>query len=796
MEYNVILFVMGSLRPVPTQKDQLPIELYYRFESSAEAQYPGVQSNEAPIKYLIKAGKDAGHPVTHLLYLCSEACLVPNISVALAKTVIPDLKAAADVITTEEFVLERIRNYCEENNCYNPMATAIPFNPLRPADSLDELASALGTGARISIDTTSGPRDSVILLTLASQIIKMGGSGTSIGDIVYANLSEKAIYRQNNTFDLIDLINAIDSFTDYGRADQLKSFFDINPYIKEPTRQLCKSMEEFSDSLALCQLGNIEEKVLHVQRNLDAMENELGKLKERYKLYSDAIEQIDAPSPIRSRTFEEAMNLIERLHPDIDFNSPEKKELVNTLERLREPVTIIRSELLFLSLIPTIREKFINPSSVKSDLIPSIIRWCVERKMIQQALGVFREYIPQFVVDKGFIASTRGRRDAGSLLKALSNASAIEASEYVDLAKIDEDIERLFANKGLVQVSESERDGLREAHLLRYPQKYILRDRLSIDETRVDQLSAILVWFRYLWLIRNFTMHVVEPDDRFSDFFKTYEELYGSKHYPEQFALVGIQHDITLALNVFDSFEYAESNAHEWESIIDEMMIRAKTITTEELDGLMSKLRTNFSGEQSYIFEDNIDMVAELDRLFLMKLIASKDSRFRLVPCICVLNKSEEKRRQKNYNPSSWDDSWAELRDKAIAFCIETDRDFIAWDAFRAAKSLPTKQSLGFGNNAKQDSGFKRLPEKFPDLFRSSLCLKYLGSGPNSSFRKPSPRVRNNNTSQPTRKAKPKAKGGAKQRRSDKPKKKLGVSISGRMDAATIEKMEQLKNRL
>lgn len=93
------------------------------------------------------------------------------------------------------------------------------------APSLTSILENIAEGSTVSIDITGDPRDATLLLSIAVSILKGGFNSIDIGEIVYSNYQERRIFKQNNTFDLISLVNSISVFTEYGRADQLDNFF-------------------------------------------------------------------------------------------------------------------------------------------------------------------------------------------------------------------------------------------------------------------------------------------------------------------------------------------------------------------------------------------------------------------------------------------------------------------------------------------------------------------------------------------------------------------------------------------
>ena len=478
MQANVILCVLNNVFLYGGEDGKsLPDELAYRHVEDG-GEFYGIQANEAPVKYLIKKAHDAKSPVKAIIYLCSEKCLEPTIPYSLLGNALPQAECCD--YTPERFFNERIKKYCKENGYEVPAPTPIAYNPAGPADSLNEFIELFESNSRYSIDITGGQRDTVILLAIASQIIKMGATESAIGDIVYSNFGERAIYKQNNTFNLVDLLNAISVFTDYGRADKLESFFCSNAYTKDSTRKLCQSMRAFSDSLALCQVNGIENKVREIQRCLDSVELQCGKFKEQYSLYTDAIEQINGSSEVRERTFEEAMEEIAQINPGVDFTGLDDDELAQKLEVLRKPSRVNRGELLFLSLIPMIRKKFIPETDDASMMLMNIIAWCAEHQMIQQALGIYRERISECLVRRGFFN--------GSL--------DIEESQLKELSNLCSNCKPIRNRLSMYQ-----------NHTL-----------FSINQSKEPQLRLIYAWYIYLHEARNAVMHATSGKDKYSYF--------------------------------------------------------------------------------------------------------------------------------------------------------------------------------------------------------------------------------------------------------------------------------------
>lgn len=99
---------------------------------------------------------------------------------------------------------------------------------------------------------------------------------------------------------------------------------------------------------------------------------------------------------------------------------PEVKALLDSMEGLHEDITLCRTEKidrriaafnvaldgaercsdpLLVALLPAFRAKF-----GKKLNIPSLIRWCINSDMLQQALTLYRERIPSYLLERGVLS--------------------------------------------------------------------------------------------------------------------------------------------------------------------------------------------------------------------------------------------------------------------------------------------------------------------------------------------------------------------------------------------------------
>lgn len=496
MADNVILCVMGMMFPRTEMRDgapvkALPSENVFSSEQS-DSRFAGIQANEAPIKYLIERGAKSGCPVTNVVYLCSDKVLEPIITHDMAEGIVRASEARYPM-STEGFLVARIDQFCEDNGYASPSFDPIAYNPLRPADSISAITAMGWDDSMVSIDITGGQRDAVLLLSTVIQLLKLGSRGTTIGDIVYSNLAERMIIRQNNTYDLIDLINAVNAFTEYGRADQLNAFFGKRKKWTTPeTKKLVSAMNDFSDSLSLCQVAGIEEQVKTIHASLQEVERCLSRKVEIYNLFTDAINQIEEPSWLYELGFDDAIKKLSEIDQRVSLNLLDKPGFENQLREWQWDYVIERNELLFLSLIPSVREKFVPAVNQPGELVIQIIRWCVNHQMIQQALCIYRELISRCLLDRGFFEKT----DAFDLLDDESQDA--ELTDICLNCSINPDGLMVHAAGG------------------RFNEP---NENIRIARAEEHRLRLIVAWFRYLHATRNAVMHVSNDRGSYAYFF-------------------------------------------------------------------------------------------------------------------------------------------------------------------------------------------------------------------------------------------------------------------------------------
>lgn len=431
-----------------------------------EVEYPGAQTNQAPVKMLLDQAQQAGHPVNRILCLCSKEAKEP-------RSFSVDGQDCSE--SAFDFFCRDVRSYCGEHGIFLPQNAfvEIPYDIDSPADTVSRVTAGMKAGDTLHIEMTGGGRDVMVLLTLAMQVMQF--KNVQLGHVVYSVFTKgndankkNRIVVQDDTFALTGLLNGVSEFTRYGKAAGLCRYFENSSC--QPIKELCGEMKAFSDDLILCRTTKVDERVKKIHAKMD----ELTQLPP---------EALSAPG-----------------------------------------------EQLFCALIPTIKAGFVRvqkgpdkeESAVKTALLRmNLIRWCAENELLQQALSFYREYAAQSIVDLRLVVPTdellheldslkeKENKDRNRYMNSSSNSNNRIILLYQDpkevalelLAKnqhllLSKQSDGTFALKKKKKTGDTICAGAKEVALREYtvhiPQK---------------ELETILFQYEFLHQLRNCVMH-------------------------------------------------------------------------------------------------------------------------------------------------------------------------------------------------------------------------------------------------------------------------------------------------
>lgn len=264
----------------------------------------GVQTNEAPVKYLLREHKDISE------IICLVTTKAEETAWGLFQKVV------------QKFVQEEDEQKANREVQCRPIF--IPDEKDFARDILPEVIEAAQTADEIFLETTGGLRDAVMYLLLISRALSYAGVKTA--GAVYSNYATRSITDAMPIIRLFDLIGGMQEATSFGNVRTLREYYG-SPAQNDSVEKLLTAMENLWETIALC------------------------------------------------RT--------ERLTGCLDeFNA--------AMERAQNS-----ADPLMRALLPAFGKKYGKKMS-----IPGVIKWCVDSDMLQQALTIYRERIPGYILNE------------------------------------------------------------------------------------------------------------------------------------------------------------------------------------------------------------------------------------------------------------------------------------------------------------------------------------------------------------------------------------------------------------
>ncbi len=274
----------------------------------------GINTNDAPVKYLIKLLAVGKQPIDKIIAVTT--------------------KEAEPALETFE---DTINSFTEELNIPCPLIEKVSTSENEFSQTIKEVTEKFTAGDKAFIDTTGGFRNSSYFLMCVVRMLEY--SGVKLEKAVYSRFDNYSINDITDIYRKYDLINAVDIFTKFGNSYELEQYFSNTdePAVKE----VISAMNAFSDMISLCRTSELS-------------------------------------------------SILEKLNISLVKLSSTHSDSADTI--------------LFQSLICTIREKFY----MKNNCIeyPDIVRWCLDNRLIQQAVTIYVERMPEFFYKKGLFCTS------------------------------------------------------------------------------------------------------------------------------------------------------------------------------------------------------------------------------------------------------------------------------------------------------------------------------------------------------------------------------------------------------
>lgn len=258
----------------------------------------GVQTNEAPVKYLLSQDQS----------IAEILCIVTP--------------------TARETAYDR---FCKEICKVSPNVRIedidAPDDGQLPKETMAELLTRLQAGDSVYLDSSGGNRYTVIGLMHLVRILEY--KGIMLKGVVYANIAKgkfPSIDDVTGLYEMLDLISGMQELTDFGSVDTLKEYFREDAGSDgQLMRELLSAIEKMTDAITLCRLEKLEQAM---------------------QAYQDALEQA---------------------------------------KQVQDPI--------MRELLEVFQSKFGSQIT-----IPWVIHWCLNHRMLPQALSLYREWMPKYLL--------------------------------------------------------------------------------------------------------------------------------------------------------------------------------------------------------------------------------------------------------------------------------------------------------------------------------------------------------------------------------------------------------------
>lgn len=329
--------------------------------------FPGFQTNEAPLANVVDLLAQKGERLHRVYCLVTPQCLSAEMGGEDRALVVEEHGERSEYPSQFEF-------WCSRMKRLRPALAETDFIPIllhyhedtliedieSQVASLTERIKADAGGfaewhaCHIYADITGGARYVTMMMTSVMQFLQY--DGMRVEKMIYADFKtlsrENRIFDVHGTLDVYKLVAGADAFVSYGISRTIEKYFDYDAEsgtsgkpISDALKGVLRAMHTFSDAIQICQTGNIPPA--------------LSALSTAITVFLDV--------PEEDRTVDDRM---------------------------------------FMQLIDTITEGYgelLGETEDEAERYVPIIRWCIDKGLLQQAMTLATEWLPVCFVRQGVV---------------------------------------------------------------------------------------------------------------------------------------------------------------------------------------------------------------------------------------------------------------------------------------------------------------------------------------------------------------------------------------------------------
>lgn len=250
-------------------------EVSYQAEVYPGEVFKGLNTNDSTTRYLLRKAQDDGTPIGKVLCITSrkvrfEIAVENKTAFELYSDLIQDENTRLGNPNPVEIVPIPY-DYLE----FDPAEKPGPDPSEQPQYIYEIINQKLlsisenGANKKLYVDITGGPRDTVFLLITIAKYLEY--SGYSVREAVYSNKSQRVIVSVEYMFNMLQIINSMNTFVTTGNATELEKSYDQLPAAakNDSIHNALAAMVDFSHSISIGNVGQIDLKVSNINSSLD-----------------------------------------------------------------------------------------------------------------------------------------------------------------------------------------------------------------------------------------------------------------------------------------------------------------------------------------------------------------------------------------------------------------------------------------------------------------------------------------------------------------------------------------------
>ena len=195
----------------------------------------------------------------------------------------------------------------------------------------------------LHVDVTGGPRNASMILVALMRLLQY--ENIRIGKVLYSDYNKKRVEEVNPLYSFFDLVAGAEEFVRHGEVTVMNRFFEQREK-SQALRALLASMRKFAEELKLCHYGDLRDAIVELQRSITA--------------FSSAA---TGNATAEAKQSDELM-----------------RQMLGRIEE--DYAKILKEEL--------------------DDI--ALIHWCIAHDLLQQAMTLVTERVPEALVDSGFLS--------------------------------------------------------------------------------------------------------------------------------------------------------------------------------------------------------------------------------------------------------------------------------------------------------------------------------------------------------------------------------------------------------